>query len=164
MYCPWCGTRNDETNITCIFQGCRRPLPPAESLEANIRILLREVARAVGQRNPRGLLQIVKDPNNPATQALISILVWAGSRGIVVALLPGIIGELVAGPFGLIIPLALFFVYRRYQPIIQQRISAHKAAKFCTQCGRPAGAAHAYCSHCGARLTAASVPQNTDTV
>jgi hypothetical protein len=158
MFCPYCGTRNDETNITCIFQGCRKPLPPAESFEANARILLREIMRAVGQRNPRGLLLIAKDPNNPVTQAAITLLVWAGSRGIVVALLPALIGDIVAGPVGLIIPSLLFYVYRRYQPTIRQRILAGKAAKYCTQCGRPAGADHQYCHHCGARLTAPVKP------
>lgn len=156
MYCPWCGTRNDETNITCIFQGCRKPMPPAESLEANVRILVREIARAVGQRNPRGLMQIVKDPNNPVTQAAISLLVWAMSRGIIVAAIGALVGPIVAdligGPVGLIIPAMLFYVYRRYQPIIRQRINAGKADKYCTQCGQPAGAAHQYCVHCGARL------------
>lgn len=152
MYCPWCGTRNDETNITCIFQGCRKPLPPAETLEANVRILLREIGRAVGQRNPRALFLILKDPKNPVTQAAISLLVWAGSRGIVAGAIGGVAGPLIAGPLGLVIPGALLFVYRRYGPIIRQRINAGKADKYCTQCGREAGAEHLYCTHCGARL------------
>ena len=152
MFCPWCGTRNDETNVTCVFQGCRKPLPPAESLEANVRILLREITRAVGQRNPRGLMQILKDPSNPVTQAAISLLVWAGTRGILVATLSGIAGDLIAGPVGLVIPIGLFYVYRRYQPIIRQRISQGKADKFCTQCGRAAGAEHQYCVACGSHL------------
>ena len=152
MFCPWCGTRNDETNITCIFQGCRKPLPPAESLEANVRILMREIARAVGQRNPRALMQILKDPTNPVTQAAISLLAWALSRGILAAAIGGLVGEMIAGPLGLVIPGALLYVYRRYQPIIRQRINAGKAARYCTQCGRAAGAEHQYCVQCGARL------------
>jgi len=156
MYCPYCGTRNDETNITCIFQGCRKPLPPAESLEANVRILVREIGRAVGQRNPRGIMRMLKDPNNPVTQAAISLAVWAGSRGILIGVLPELIGGIIAGPVGLIIPTALFYVYRRYGAIIRQRINAGKAGRYCTQCGRPAGADQHYCVSCGARLVTSS--------